>query len=159
MDYIFTGLAVVNSLLLLLVAATGWLARTGSVSSSMHVQAGLFGTLFTCLVHSIIFVYFLGTGKSIKTACEEHGIRDDFTRSTRRLKGQAFPFALFGALAIMGVAIAGGGVNSGVIQPSIHLYLALSVFAWNIMCFFFEYKAVRTNMNLLTKLAEALPSG
>ena len=157
MNYLFAGLAIANTILILLTAGTGYLAFRQQIPTHMHILAGLFVAIFTCLIHSIIFVYFLGTGKSVKTACEEYKLEGDFVRITRKLKGRAFPFALFGSLAIMGAAFTGGAVSTHALATPIHLTTIFIAFGINIVCFFFEYKAVRANMNLFERLAAALP--
>ncbi len=158
MNYIFTGLAIANTILLLLAALTGYMAFGALIPKSMHILAGLFITIFTCLVHCIIFIYFIGTGKSIKTACEEFRLEGDFIRVTKKLKGRSFPFALFGSLAMMAAAFTGGATATEAGSTNMHHMVVLTAFAWNILCFIFEYKAVCANMSLLARLGNALPT-
>lgn len=157
MNYLFAGLAIANTLLLLLTTGTGYLAFYQNIPTQMHILAGLFVAIFTCLIHSIVFVYFLGTGKSIKTACEEYKLEGDFVRITRKLKGRAFPFALFGSLAIMGAAFTGGAVSTQAIATPFHRAAIFTALGINLVCFFFEFKAICDNMKLFERLAAALP--
>ena len=157
MNYIFLGLAVSDFFLILLTALTGYLNRIGNLPEHYHILAGLFTTLFTCLVHCIVFIYFLGTGKSIKTACDEYRLEGDFVRATKKLKARAFPFALFGSLSIMGVALTGGATATGLISNPVHRLTVFSVMAWNALCFLFEYRAIYDNMLLIGRLAQLLP--
>ncbi len=158
MNYLFTGLAIANTILLLLTAGTGYMAFGALLPKPMHILAGLFVTIFTCLVHCIVFVYFIGTGKSIKTACEEFGLEGDFIQATKKLKGRSFPFALFGSLAMMAAAFTGGATATEAGSTNTHHIAVLAAFAWNILCFVFEYKAICANMVLLARLGNALPA-
>ncbi|MBI4431345.1 MAG: hypothetical protein HY587_06510 [Candidatus Omnitrophica bacterium] len=157
MNYVFIGLAIANTILLLLTAGTGYLQMGQILPEHFHILAGLFVTLFTCFVHSIIFIYFLGTGKSIKTACDEYKIEGDFVRMTRKLKGRSFPFALFGSLAMMAAAFTGGAAATEAVSPNGHHVTVLAAMGWNILCFVYEYKAVCENTFLLERLAAVLP--
>ena len=158
MNYVFTGLAIANTILFLLTAGTGYMAFGALIPRPTHIMAGLFIAIFTCLVHSIIFVYFIGTGKSIKTACEEFKLEGDFVRVTKKLKGRTFPFALFGSLSMMAAAFTGGAAATEAGSTDTHHAAVLTASILSAICFFFEYKAVCGNMVLLARLGNALPA-
>lgn len=157
MIHVFLGLSVLNTLLFMGAAVLGYLARNGALAQSTHMQVGLFVALFTCLTHSIVFIYFLGTGKSIKTACEEHHIDGPFVRQTKILKLRIFPFAMFGAISIMAAAHTGAAVTTAMLPLLSHRIVALAVCLGNMVCFVFEYHYISANMKLLEQLVPFLP--
>ena len=157
MSYLFLGLAIANSAILVLTGVAGYLAHTGRLASELHVLAGLFASLFTTLTHCIVFVYFLGTGKSIKTACEELGLEDRFIQGTKRMKARAFPFALAGSLVIIGAAVTGGAASTGLYSVSTHHGCVIGALLFNLLCFFFEFRAIRANMDLIAEFARHVP--
>ena len=53
----------------------------------MHFTLGLFAVLFALGVHSLIFIYFLGTGRWVKEVALAYGIADaPLPKLTRDLK-------------------------------------------------------------------------
>jgi len=155
LKYLFIGLAVANTLLFLLTAIAGFWPGIGS---QLHMLIGLFTTLFTCLLHSIVFVYFLGTGWSIKYACEEKGISETFYKDTIRLRPRHYPFAVLGPIMMIITAMTGGAFAAASLgHLAVHRTLALIAILVNIFCFVKEHEVITENMAIIGRLARVLP--
>ena len=78
-------------------AMNGLRSADGSIYLT-HFTLGLFTVLFALGVHSLIFIYFLGTGRWVKEVALAYGIPDaPLPKLTRELKRRTFPPALFGS--------------------------------------------------------------
>lgn len=155
MTAIFIGLAGWN---VAFFAATLWLAWTGN---PWHWAAGLVTGIFTLLIHSIVFMHFIGTGKGIKEAVESYGLPDDpetgYVRRTKKLKARVFPHATFASLAIIVAIWFGGWYHS---QRWLDHYENATAYAWHLWgaylallytayAFYAEWKAIRENTAML----------
>ena len=65
MHRIFLGLAVTVGTLMVVTLFLGFLvpSETGGMWHDLHFLMGLLTVLMGLLIHSIVFTYFLGTGK------------------------------------------------------------------------------------------------
>jgi hypothetical protein len=121
----------------------------------VHFCLGLFTALAILLVHSIIFIYFLGTGRLVKEVAIAYQMPDQpWPKLTRELKRQAFPPALFSMLIGIGTAAAGMGRQLEQWHWSIHLTLALLTLAINLWAFRVEYRCVSTNGGVIDAVLE-----
>lgn len=113
-------------------------------AAERHQLLGLSACVLLLIVQCAVFVYFLGTGKAIKTAVELRGLDSALADRTRRLKGKAFPFATFTALAVVT-----GAVLSGAASPSTHSTAMLIALGLTLLAIPFELKAIRENARLM----------
>ncbi|MBI5395481.1 MAG: hypothetical protein HZA91_09325 [Verrucomicrobia bacterium] len=158
MTAIFIGLVSWNTTFF---AVTLWLALTGN---PWHWAAGLVTGVFTLLVHSIVFMHFIGTGKGIKESVESYDLPNDpqtgYVRRTKKLKARVFPHATFASLAIIAAIWLGGWYHS---QRWLDRYENLTAFAWHrwgaylallytAYAFYAEWKAIRENTAMLTEI-------
>lgn len=158
MTAIFIGLAGWNTAFF---AATLWLAWSGN---PWHWAAGLVTGIFTLLIHSIVFMHFIGTGKGIKEAVESYGLPDDpetgYVRRTKKLKARVFPHATFASLAIIVAIWFGGWYHS---QRWLDHYENATAYAWHrwgaylallytAYAFYAEWKAIRENTTMLAEI-------
>src|SRR5687768_6447077 len=78
----------------------------------LHFYIGLVTVLVILLVHCLIFTYFLGTGRWVKEVTLAYQLPDEpLHKTTRELKRQTFPPALFSMLSAIAVAAAGAGAQ------------------------------------------------
>jgi amino acid transporter len=157
MTRIFTTLAFINFLALVLTSVVGLplhfqdpMEPTSSASSllDLHFYLGLFATLYTLLVHCIIFIYFLATGRFVKEVALAYRLPDDpLPRLTRELKRRTFPPALAAMLLTMAALTAGAGAHFRLPQWPwpLHASLAAASLVVNLWAFWVEYRNVRTN--------------
>src|SRR5580765_6042450 len=136
MTRIFTTLAAIVTLSILATISFGFwsmaLAKDEFYKDIylVHFCLGLFSAIAILLVHSIIFTYFLGTGRWVKEVGIAYRLPDDLLpKLTRELKREAFPAALFSMLIGIATAAAGAGRQLEEWHWSIHMILALSTLA------------------------------
>ena len=162
MTTIFVGLVGWNTLFL---AVTLWLAVTGN---AWHWSAGLVTGIFTLLVHSIVFMHFIGTGKGIKEAVEGHRFEDDpqtgYVRRTKRLKARVFPHATFASLAIIVAIWLGGWYHSqrwldhheNFVAFEWHRWVSWLALLYNYFAFWTEWRAIRQNTTMIRQINKLL---
>jgi hypothetical protein len=109
-----------------------------------HQLLGLAAAVLLLVSQCAVFVYFLGTGKAIKTAVETRGLNPEFALRTRRLKGKTFPFATFSSLAVVA-----GTVLSGATAPSTHAAWTLTGIGLTLLAIPFEIRSIRENTKLM----------
>ncbi|MFN0207311.1 MAG: hypothetical protein ACKVS6_13480 [Planctomycetota bacterium] len=133
------------------IANTSGELRAAAVST--HQLMGLSAAVLLLVCQCAVFVYFLGTGKAIKTAVEKRGLSPELAIQTRKLKGKTFPFATFSALAVVAGAVLAGGAS-----PQTHatwMYIALGITLISIP---FELRSIRENSKLMDQTGNALES-
>ena len=130
MFFVFLGLALAD-----LGFLTSWLVlgarlhASGAVDPAVlehHQIGGLMVCILTVFVHSVNFVYFLGTGLAVKEARKNWGIGAGWLQQTRAFKLKAYPIAMVAIAATVATGILGGAVKSGTISPLVHRSLAIA---------------------------------
>lgn len=116
----------------------------------VHFCLGLFTAIGILLVHSIIFTYFLGTGRWVKEVGIAYRLPDEpLPKLTRELKRKTFPPALFSMLIGIATSAAGAGRQLEQWHWGIHLTLAFLTLAINLWAFRVEYYCVSTNAGVI----------
>ncbi|MFO0841718.1 MAG: hypothetical protein U0797_04855 [Gemmataceae bacterium] len=154
MARILVNLTAFNLTALAAAFAAGWLsffrhgrgAEAGDPTYLLHIFLGLTAATTTLGVHSLVFIYFLGTGRWVKEVCLAYQIPDEpLPRTTRELKRQAFPAALAAMLVPIATSAAGAGVATLQWSWVYHATLGVLTLAVNVWAFVREYHCVRTN--------------
>jgi len=156
MSRIFTTLAAIITLSLLVTIGFGFWSMALEVTMFkkdiyvIHFCLGLFTAIGILLVHSIIFTYFLGTGRWVKEVGIAYQLPDQLLpKLTRELKREVFPAALFAMLIGIATAAAGAGRQLGEWHWSIHLTLALVTLMVNLWAFTVEHRCVSMNAGVI----------
>jgi hypothetical protein len=162
MTQILPRLAVFNFLLLLAATVVGLVSQArgsmlnaGDSTYLLHLYLGLFAVLSTLALHSLVFIYFLGTGRWVKEVALAYRLPDDpLPRLTRDLKRRTFPLALLAMLVPIATAAAGAGRATQGPEWSwiYHASLAALTLAVNLWAFVVEYRNVATNGALLAEV-------
>jgi cytochrome b561 len=119
----------------------------------MHFTLGLFAVLFALGVHSLIFIYFLGTGRWVKEVALAYGIADSpLPKLTRDLKRRTFPPALIAMLVPIATAAAGAAVQWRDVNWSFHFSLGVATLAINVWAFWVEYRNVSINVDVIEEV-------
>ena len=121
MHRIFLGLAVTTVCLLLAsfvlgLEAAGETAGKEHVWRDVHFLMSLLTVLVGLLVHSIVFTYFLGTGRWVKEVARVYGLPDWVYAQAVKNKWKALPFEL-GSMAF-GITSLAMGPEDSVISAS-----------------------------------------
>ena len=158
MTTIFIGLVCWNTVFL---AATLWLALT---NNPWHWAAGLVTGIFMVLIHCIVFMHFMGTGKGIKESVENFDLPNDpktgYVRRTRKFKMITSPHATFAPLAIMVAIWLGGWFHSHLMIEreelaaafQWHRWAAWLAIAYNYYAFYVEWKVIRENTAMICEI-------
>jgi hypothetical protein len=161
MTRIFSTLASIVTLSMLVTIGFGFWSMALPLSTYkkdiyiIHFCLGLFTAIGILLVHSIVFTYFLGTGRWVKEVGIAYELPDQpLPKLTRELKRQAFPPALFSMLIGIATSAAGAGRQLEEWHWSIHLTLALVTLGINLWAFRVEYRCVSTNAGVIDAVLE-----
>jgi hypothetical protein len=161
MNRIFLGLAVTGGTLLVVSFAIGLSAVGESQGLShfwhdIHFLLGLLTVLMVLLVHSIVFTYFLGTGKWVKEVVRVYRLPDWVYAQAIKNKRKAFPFELVSIALLAATAWLGAGTDSRGWPSVWHLGCAAVTLAFNLGAFVAEYAAILAQARLLLEVkAEA----
>jgi hypothetical protein len=161
MTRIFTTLAAIVAVSIVLTIAFGFWAMSLNKDEFykdiyiVHFCLGLFTSIGILLVHSIIFTYFLGTGRWVKEVGLAYKLPDaPLPKLTRELKRAAFPPALFSMLIAIATAAAGAGRQVDQWHWSIHMTLAFVTLGVNLWAFGVEYRCVTTNAGVINAVLD-----
>ncbi|MDX2038972.1 MAG: hypothetical protein SFX72_20165 [Isosphaeraceae bacterium] len=160
MNRIFLGLAVANGSLLVVCFVVGLIASAEprgpghppAVWHGTHFLLGLVTTMFTLLVQSIVYTYFLGTNKWVKEVVHVYGMPEWVESESKRNKKKAFRFE-FNCMALVGIAAwLGAGADAQGLNPTWHLAAASITLAFNLAAYFPEYAVIVAQMRLLLEV-------
>jgi len=128
-------------------------------SFELHFALGLFIALYTCFVHSVIYTYFIATGRIAHAGVVEAKMDNHFLLEQNRLKSNVFRVVMLAAGTMLITIFWGAYITNlpkGAIQntsnQTIHFALALLATAANIYAYVREHSLIRSNGRLLDEL-------
>ncbi len=159
MHRIFLGLAVTSGSLLVAsfvlgLGAAGGPRGAGHVWHDLHFLLGLLTVLMNLLVHSIVFTYFLGTGKWVKEVVRVYRLPDWIEAQAVKNKRKAFPFELWSMTLVGVTAWLGAGSDARGWPSAWHLGAAALTLAFNLGAFAAEYAAIVAQARLLLEVKD-----
>ena len=80
---------------------------------TVHRLSGMFTALVVLLVNSVSVTYFIGTGRWCREVVETYRLDAALVEASKRLKRSAFPYAVIGMLAMVGIVALGGAADPG----------------------------------------------
>lgn len=158
MTRIFATLAVINFLGLLTTFVVGALSLarhslnrpTEDATYLVHFHLGLYTVILNLGMHSLVFIYFLGTGRWVKEVALAYDLPDEpLPRLTRELKRWTFPAALAAMLVPIVTAAAGLGVQMREWPWYAHGSLALATLAVTSWAYLVEYRNIQANAHVI----------
>jgi hypothetical protein len=154
MTKIFLGLAFWNVVLFALSIGTG-IARHPLHGLGMGVLTGI----YTCLLHCIVMMHFMGSGKGIKEAIATHALPEEpataFRRRSRLLHARASATATMAcAVTLVAVWLGGWAHTTAPQSPSHawHKWFAWFTVAFNLYAFAAEYRLIAKNTTLIREV-------
>jgi hypothetical protein len=125
--------------------------------SLLHFGVSLVFALTTLLVHCLIFIYFLGTGRWVKEVARAYRLPDQpLPKLTRELKRRTFPPALAAMLVVIATAAAGMGAFMREWHWGLHAGLAALTLFVNAWAFFVESRNVTINASVIEEVMQAV---
>jgi hypothetical protein len=80
---------------------------------TVHRLSGMFTALVVLLVNSMSVTYFIGTGRWVREVVETYRLDAALIAQGKTLKRAAFPWAVIGMLAMVGIVALGGAADPG----------------------------------------------
>jgi hypothetical protein len=125
---------------------------------SRHISYGIFSTMVTLLAHSMMMFYLIGKGKAVKDAMAEHSVTGDYYRRIAAARKPVFSIGTFAMAATMTTAILGASVDTGVLPPMVHAYLAYGAILCNVAALKIELSALSASSRIVDEVNRVLGS-
>ena len=153
----FLVLAVTDGSLLVVSFVLGLLATgeprgPGAVYRGVHVLVALLTVMATLAVHSIVYTYFLATGKWAKEVVHVYGLPDWINVQAKKNKRKAFRFEFWSMVLVAVSAWLGAGSDTRNLNPLWHLGMAAVTIAFNFGSFAVEYAVITAQARLLLEV-------
>jgi hypothetical protein len=129
---------------------------------TVHRLSGVFAALVVVLVNSMAVTYFIGTGRWCREVVETYGLEAEFVNRAKRLKRAAFPLAVVGMLAVVGIVALGGAADPATgrkgsadwVTP--HLVGGIGLAAAIAWCFQAQVPTIRRQQELIDDVMAAV---
>ena len=125
---------------------------------SRHISFGIFSTMVTLLAHSMMMFYLIGKGKAVKDAMAEHSVTGDYYRRIAVARKPVFLAATLAMAATMVAAIMGASVDTGVLPPMVHAFIAYGAIACNLAAVKIEITALMESSRIVDEVNRQLES-
>ncbi len=148
-----TGGSLLAADFVLGLIAAGTVARTGGIARGIHVLFSLVAVVTLLGVHSIVYTYFVATGKWAKEVVTVYGLPEWFTTQATKNKRRAFRFVMWSMTAIAVAAWLGAAADTrGPAYSLWHLGFAALALGFNIGSFVVEFAVIAAQVRLLNEL-------
>lgn len=163
MHRIVLGMAAVNYML---VAGTAYLGlasaepadpqRIGQDLFGYHFRLGIFTSLFTILVHCVVFTYFLGTNRWVRETAAAYALEQGFIQTSSLHRSRAFAAVLLSILLVVGTVATGAGAHTGVWPLWLHQVIPVLTYGFMIFAYHVEYSAIERHVALTDEVMTAV---
>ena len=130
-----------------------------------HISFGIFSTFVTLLAHSMMIFYLIGKGKAVKDAMLEGGRATPDDPQLRNYVGRiaaarksVFTVATLAMSVTMVAAIIGASVDTGVLPPMVHAFIAYGAIAFNLAALRAEINALAESSRVVDEVNRLLGS-
>ena len=145
------SLLIANSVLGLL--ASGEVRGPHAIWHGIHLLFSLLTVVVLLGIHSIVYTYFMATGKWAKEVVRVYQLPDWFVTQALRNKRRAFRFIMGSMTAIAITAWLGAAADTrGTFYAPWHLAAAALTIAFNLGSFVVEYAGIVSHARLLLEL-------
>ncbi len=125
---------------------------------SRHIAYGIFSTMITLLAHSMMMFYLIGKGKAVKDAMAEHGVTGDFYGRIAAARKPVFSIGTLAMVVTMTAAILGASVDTGVLPPLVHAYIAYGAVVCNVLALRIEVGALAESRRVVDAVNRLIES-
>ncbi|MEK7484664.1 MAG: hypothetical protein AABZ60_10080 [Planctomycetota bacterium] len=155
---IFFALAMAMVLFFLLTLWTGHTKAYKPQENLDHFSSGLITCICGVGLHTLVIIYFVGTGRTIKAAILQIQLPIEFLqRSNQWYKSRGFLWAGLSCLLLVTTLVLGGALDSGRSYLFyFHRFTAYFTVAFNLFTFVYEYRAIKKNKLLLRDIDVAI---
>jgi hypothetical protein len=162
MNRIFLGLVVTAGSLLVITFILGFFAHPAPgeggalrIGHDLHVLLSIATVLFTLMAHSIVYTYFIGTGKWVKEVASVYQLPSWVEGQSKKNKRRVFPFVFWSMMATGAAAWLGAAVDTTRgMDPLWHLAAAAGAIAFNFGAFAAEYAVIVSQARLILEVKE-----
>jgi hypothetical protein len=154
----FLVMAVTGGSLLIADMVLGFVAASEvpgphAVGRAVHLLFSLLTVVVLLGIHSIVYTYFMATGKWAKEVVRVYQLPDRYLAQAKRNKRRAFRFVMGSMTAIAIAAWFGGAADTlGTAYATWHLAAAALAIAFNVGSFVVEYAAIVGHARLLADM-------
>jgi len=119
---------------------------------SRHISCGIFSTMVTLFVHSLMMFYMIGKGKAVKDAMAEHHVEGDYYRRIAAARKPVFSIGTLAMIVTMVTAIMGASVDTGVLPPMVHATIAYAAVVCNLAAAKIEMSALAESSRIVDEV-------
>ncbi|MGH7151602.1 MAG: hypothetical protein ACREIU_12930 [Planctomycetota bacterium] len=120
-----------------------------------HALLGLAAAIFAVLCHALMFIYLIGTGKTLKEGVETRGLDPALLAEWRRDLGRAVAPGGLGTFAVTAAAVL-AGFEAPWIRRGLHPLLAILAFGATTWALVRELSVISSNRERMRRAREAL---
>ena len=148
--FIAAGIIVSPALLV-----TAW---TGVTGSKMHLGFGLFASITTVGLHTLLIAFMIITGRILREAVRARELDQQFLDELNVFfsEKKVYPAAILAAFSIVAAAVLGYGNRAFQFHPAVHMLAGLSAMLFTLWAIPIEIKTLRNNQDLLDRAASEL---
>jgi hypothetical protein len=119
---------------------------------SRHISYGIFATMITLFAHCMMMFYLIGKGKSVKDAMAEHHVDGDYYRRIAAARKPVFSIATVAMTMTMVTALIGASVDTGVLPPIVHAWIAFGAIFCNLAAIKIEIAALTESSRIVDEV-------
>jgi len=123
---------------------------------SRHITFGIFSTMITLLAHSMMMFYLIGKGKAVKDAMQEGNVTGNYYQRIAAIRKPVFSIGTIAMGVTMLTAILGASVDTGVLPPIVHAFVAYGAVACNLMAIKIEVEAIAESSRVVDEVNRVL---
>ncbi len=126
--------------------------------ATLHRLTGIAAALAVVFVESVVVTYFIGTSRWCKEVVETYRFDRAPVVASNRLKRRAFPWAVAGMLAVVGIIALGGAADPATLQPNTqawadwHLFGALLGIVFVAWTYLIEWNNIIANHAIIEQV-------
>jgi MFS family permease len=125
-----------------------------SIWHGIHILFALMTILASLAVHSIVYTYFLATGKWAKEVVRVYQLPEWINTQAKKNKRKAFRFVMWSTTWICVTAWLGAAADTQGTNPLWHLGIAAVMLAFNFGAFAVEYAVIVAQVRLLIEVKD-----